>query len=89
MAVKSYVKANLTSSGAAGRTVGGLWIGEASSSKYASASIWNEEYDMRWKKLVRVGLSFSCKKIRSRKQLINTVPFDQEGTNNAKTELTQ
>lgn len=77
--MKSYVKANLTSSGAVGRTVGGLWMGEASSFKYASASNWNEEYDMRWKKLLRVGLSFSCRKIRSRKQLVNPVSFDHDG----------
>lgn len=79
MAVKSYVRARWTSSGAVGKTVGGLWIGEASSFKYASASNWNEEYDMRWKKLLRVGLSFSCKKIRSRKRLVNTASFDQDG----------
>lgn len=79
MAVKSYVKANLTSSGAVGRTVGGLWIGEASSSKYASASFWNEEYDILWKKLLRVGLSFSCKKIRRGDLLVNTVYFDLQG----------
>lgn len=73
------MKANLTSSGAVGRTVGGLWTGEASSFKYASASNWNEEYDMRWKKLFRAGLSFSCKKIRGRKELVKTASFDQDG----------
>ncbi len=59
LAVKSYVKANLTSSGAVGKTVGGGWVGDASFSTYASANFWNEEYDIRWKKLLRVGLSFS------------------------------
>lgn len=34
---------------------------------------------MRWKKLLRVGLSFSCRKIRSRKQLVNPVSFDHDG----------
>lgn len=62
MAVKSYVKANLTSSGAVGRTLAGLWVGEASFSKYASASFWKEEYDIRWKKLFRVGFSLSCRR---------------------------
>lgn len=76
MAVKSYVKASLTSSGAVGRTVGGLWVGEASFSKYASASFWKEEYDILWKKLLRVGLSFSCEKIRRGDLLVNTLHFD-------------
>lgn len=66
--MKSYVKANLTNSGAVVRTLGGLWVGEASFSRYASASVWKAEYDMRWKKLFRVGFSFSCPRLGENKK---------------------
>lgn len=62
LAVKSRVKASLTSSGAVGSTVGGFWAGIISFSRYASASFWKEEYDSCWKKPFRVGLSFSWKR---------------------------